>query len=542
VAVILAVTVLAGAAVFREDVAHAVLQDRLRGLGIEDARFRVDQVTTRSIVIADFSSGEAMSFERLTVGFSVGDVLRGRVARIELTGLRMDMTQPGPWARFRRNGDDTAGPRIDPRFLPTVDIRRARLRFVIPTGLMTVTAGATLRPEADGELAFQAQASAMGPPGNVDVAYEGTIRVGAQGGATASGRLRATSMVLAAGRAVFKSLKVELPMSVVATTAGVTATVQQGARFETKRLELEAGVSTGPISGSITGHLSSVLAPGGWFGGTTEIIVDAREVRTDFLTAERIAASLPMRINAGPGNVTIIFTREGRLALDGVQPARNAPVTNVSSTILGRIGLSWSVDDSGGSAGIAVDHELSIGPEPITIPGPTEVRATLGKIKSSGALAADGAYIGRVLIDTGQFAHGNRALEATGIVVRLTTGAGLATPIARITVDALRGALPTPVSGAYTVVATVRESGGGVAYRADISGLGMHKTRRSCRGVASRYRPRRRWRAAGRGDSGIERNSQCYGPDQWRRSVGVEERTGYRSGKAAARQRRRRNG
>lgn len=475
VAVILVVAVLAGAVVYREDVAHAVLQDRLRGLGIEDARFRVEQVTTRSIAIAGFSSGEALSFERLTVGFSVGDVLRGRVARIELTGLHMDLTQPGPWARFRRNGDDTAGPRIDQRFLPTVDVRRARLRFAIPTGLMTVTVGATLRPEGDGELAFQAQASAAGPPGNVDVAYEGTIRVGARGGATASGRLRVTSMVLAAGRAAFKSLKVELPMSVAVTTAGVTATVHQGARFETRRVELETGVSMGPISGSVTGSLSSAPSSGGWFGATAEIFVDAREIRADFLAAERFAASLPIRIDAGPENVTIIFAREGRLTLDGVRLARNAPATKVSSTISGRIGLSWSVDDSGASAGIAVDHELSIGPAPITIPGPTEVRVTLGKIETSGALAADGAYIGRVLIDTSRFARGNWAMAATGIAVRLTTGAGLAAPIARITVDALRGVSPASGSGTYAVAATVRQTGGGVAYRADFGGLGMRR-------------------------------------------------------------------
>ena len=475
VAVILVAAALAGAVLFREDVAHAVLQDRLRGMGIADARFRVERITARSIAIAGFSSGEALSFDRLTVGFSVGEVVRGRVARIELTGLRADLTQPGPWARLRGNGDDSGGPGIDLGALPTIDIRQARLRFAIPTGVMTVTAGAALRRGTDGELAFQAEASAAGPPGDLDVAFDGTIRVGARGDTTASGRLRVTSASLAAGPAAFKSLKVELPMSVAMTAAGVTATLQKGARFETRRLELETGVSAGPISGSLTGRLSTAPSPGGGFGATAEILIDARKIRADILAADRLTASLPMRIHAGRENVTIVFAREGRLALDGVRPASNAPATKFSTTIAGRIGLSWSADDSGASAGIAVDHDLSIAPAPITIPGPTEIRATLGRIKTSGVLAADGAYAGRVVIDTLGFARGKRAMAATGIAIRLTTGAGLAAPVARITVEALSDVSPAPVSGSYAVAATVRQTGDRVAYRADIGGLGMRR-------------------------------------------------------------------
>ncbi len=133
IAFVLVVTTFASALLFREDLAQAVLRDQLNELGLKDSRFRVEQITIGSISIAEFSAGTAVSFDRLTVGFSASEILRGRVARIEVTGLQVDMTQPGPWAELRRKydgkNDHGAGSPLDLSVLPIINIRQARLRI-----------------------------------------------------------------------------------------------------------------------------------------------------------------------------------------------------------------------------------------------------------------------------------------------------------------------------------------------------------------------------------------------------------------------------
>jgi hypothetical protein len=290
----LVVIALASALVFREDLAQVALRDQLTELGLKDARFRVERFTTDTITIADFSAGPAMSFDRLTVGYSAREILRGRVARIELTGLQVDMTQPGPWAGLgRKSGgksDRGAGSPLDPSILPTIDIRRARLRIAGPGGPMNITATAHLQPDPEGTLAFQAKASTAGPTGKIEMGYEGKIRVGADGGTTAVGRLQATSPSLATSEIQIRSLQIALPLSIDLTTVGATIKVSEDARFETGGINLASDLSTGPINGSLSGILTSTFSSGEWFDAKVDIAVDAREIRAGDLAARHFTS------------------------------------------------------------------------------------------------------------------------------------------------------------------------------------------------------------------------------------------------------------
>jgi hypothetical protein len=514
VSIILVVTIFAAAILFREDLAHAVIQNRLGAVGIEDAVFRVDEVTTKSVVIAGFSAGKAVSFNRLTVSFTIDDLLRGRVARVDLAGLQLDMTEPGPWAQFQRGRSDSAVLAFDPGILPTIDIRKVRFRFAIPDGLATVAAAASLRPGTEGALALQAKLSLAGPQGTAELAYEGTIRLGSAGDVTSSGLLRANAVELASGQVSVKALKIELPMSVALTGAGVTAIVQQGARFEAGVLKIGPNLATGPISGSVTGRLStnealsataditldareihtdslsakrlsatlsgridpsSALASNKGFSAVGEIAIDVREFRADNLSVKHVTASLPVRVEAGTGNIAIEFSRDAQLSLGDLQNAGKSLAKRLSTAISGRIALSGLSGDMDASAGIAIDHKLSISPGPITIEGPTVIAATLNTIETNGILAADGAYRGRVVIDSVHLIRGDQSVRATGIDARLTSRAGLESLVARIAVGAVQSAPPMPGFGNYAVDATVRQTRAGVSFGANIGGFGIRK-------------------------------------------------------------------
>ena len=474
-AILVIVAALAAALLFRESIAQAVLRGMVTDFGVKDARLRVDRITTSSLAVSKFSAGTAMSFDRLTVGFSIGDLLQGRVARIDLTGLDMDMTQPGPWTGLQAKTGDETEPFVDLGLLPVVNIERARLRFPGHGGPMMATATATIRPGPDGNLALRARASISGPPGTMEMDYDGTFRIEADGNSTAVGRLRATSESLARNGAVIKSLIVELPLSVSANRTRVTAAVQKGARFDAKRLELENAFGTGPISGSFTGRLSSGASSGRPIDAEANIAISAEKVRGGDLSADIFTSVLALRLKTNPKGATIDITEGSRLAVDEVRTAKGFSATKLSTLLSGDVTLAWPETGIATDDGIAIEHNLSIVPEPITVPGATAIQANLGKIETNGTLAANGSYRGRLTMDTGRFTRADQSVTITGLVARLTTEAGLTAPGARLTVESLRDMSMKPISGAYDLAVTIQQTGKGLIYRANIGGLGIQR-------------------------------------------------------------------
>ena len=389
--VTLVVVALAGTVLFRQELLLAAVQNRLRAAGIEDTRLRVEQVTTRAISLSEFKWGEALSFDRLTVGFSLRDLLQGRISNVALTGLRMDLTQTEAWAALLHGDGDSAGLKIDPRVLPVMEISGARLRLASPVGTMGVAAYAVLRPSSNGELAVQLKASVEGPPGQVDVLLDGTVGSVVPGEATATAVLSVTSSGLTMNGTAIKSL----------------------------------------------------------------------------------IAELPVRLKAGPKTAEIVFTDDSRLALGGVGFAGAAPPFDVSAGLSGRIALAWP--DSGPEPGLTVEHALTIRPAPVTVAGTTALRVALGRIDATGKLSAASAYSGDVTIDSGRLSRGDLVGAVEGLAVRLTTGSDFASPAARITIEALRDVSAVQAPGSYSLAATVRREGDGLAFQAGIGGFGIQK-------------------------------------------------------------------
>ena len=377
---------------FRQELLLAVLQDRLRAAGIEQAQLRVDRVTARAVSLSDFKWGEALSFDRLTVGYSLRELVEGRLARVTLAGLRIDLTQTEVWARLSR-GDDSAALKIDPRVLPTVEISGARVRFDSPLGTMGVILKASLRPAAEDDLAVKLQASMEGAPGQAEISLGGTVHGAAAGEAIATVLLNVTSPGLTTAGAAVKSL----------------------------------------------------------------------------------TAVLPMRLEAGSKTAEINVTDGARLTLEGVKGRDGLPPLNFSADLSGRVALNWADSAPNSGSGLSVEHALTIRPAPVAVPGTNPLRAALGRIDATGNLSAASAYGGAVTVESGRFARDGLAVAVAGFTARLTTEAGFAKPAAHITIDAVRDGSAAPLPGTYSLAATIRQEGDGIAFEAGVSGLGVQK-------------------------------------------------------------------
>jgi len=483
---ILVVAVLASTLLFREDLAQAILRDQLNELGLKESRFRVENFTPGTISITGFSAGGSVSFDRLTVTFSASEILRGRLARIDLTGLRLDLTQPRPWASAGGTSDgksggesaDRTGLPLDPSDLPTINIEQARIRLAGPAGPADVTATAHLQPDRNGVLALRAEASMMGPPGMIDLVYDGSIRAGTKGTARAEGRLSATSASLTLDKATLKSLKIDLPLAVDLTANGAATLTAKDFRLRMDRVELAPSLGAGPIDVTLSGRLTSTSSSGGRVEASADVAIDCRAIRASDLTAKRLTSALSMQVQADTKTATLDIARDSRLSLDGVRLAGDKSVTKLSTLLSGQVTLSWPAEKD--TAGPAIDHKLSIIPSPVTLSGPPEFHAIPGNMEAIGHLAADRAYQGRIRMDAGHFIHGRRSFALSSLTAHLTTKASLERPNAAITIKGLHDMSAAtvagkPLGGSYDLTATVQGSGNRLAYRAEIGGLGLSK-------------------------------------------------------------------
>lgn len=154
---------------WRTDIAETAVDSYLAQRGFPEARLKVVELTPRQLRLADVRLGTDALARTAEVRFALDELSQGRIERVELTGLRLsvDLTQPGPFARYRAlipgNGStpetDTAERREPlrggfalPDHLPRVDISDARIRVTGagPARTVTLSTDATLSPGEDG--------------------------------------------------------------------------------------------------------------------------------------------------------------------------------------------------------------------------------------------------------------------------------------------------------------------------------------------------------------------------------------------------------
>ena len=485
VAVVIAILAAStGAALlYREDLAHMVLRDRLEAQGLRSPRFQIDELTTDAFSVTDFSAGKALSFERLTVGYSIDGLLDGRIAHIDLIGLQADLSQPGPWTDLDQTKAEPSGPSFlaDPADLPTLNIQQARLRIPGPDGMMNISADATVDPDSAGALTVSATASAEGPHGRTETRYEGTVQLENTKSARSTGRLKVASSNLKTGKWSVKALKIDLPLTIDATADAVSVRFQEKGRIEAASLDIDGDHGTGAVSLSIAGNLTSTATTGRGFETQAEIKLDADRVRAGGASVGKFTGTLPLQIKARPNAVNLHLNDGTRIVFQRLRASDSGPVTDLTTDLSGDIELSWQANTDTGATAIAVEHKLAITPSPVSIRGgPEDIQAALGKILANGNLAYDDTYNGRFTLNNARLTHGARSVSASALKAALKTGPEFARPTARISIGSVRDQSPAtvagaPLSGAYDLAAEFQQTPNGITYEADIGGLGIKR-------------------------------------------------------------------
>lgn len=253
--VALAVLVIVAAVValiaLRATIVAAVLKDRLAAMGLGHVALRVVDVGFTGARIADMRAGAVLKIAEVAVGYSLGDLVRGRVATVDIGGLALDVSAIAEWYGGAH-----------PAALPAIRLHDGRIVGAFPWGSFEVAVAGTVAPDRTATLTFQeGQAVVRIADRRLELAQmAGTVNVdggGAARFALASGRLRDGRVL-----ALFPPLTLQGDVALAGDTLEGRA-LAEGQGFGRLRLEGTMNMARGEAAASaFLDDVSIVLAEG----------------------------------------------------------------------------------------------------------------------------------------------------------------------------------------------------------------------------------------------------------------------------------------
>jgi hypothetical protein len=266
----LAVLVIAAAVValiaLRATIVAAVLKDRLAAMGLGQVELRVAEVGLTRARITDVRAGWVLKIAEIAVGYSLGDLARGRVATVDVGGLALDVSAIEEW----RGSARPATPALSAAF-PALRLRDGRVVGAFPWGSFEVAVAGTTAPDGAATLAFQ-EGRALVRIADRRLEFAdgaGTVAVDAGGAA----RLVLTNGRLHDGRrpALFPPLRLQGDLA-LAGDALEGRLAAEGEDFGRLRLEGAVNVARGEAAASVFLDDVSIAHAGGAVRGATGVV------------------------------------------------------------------------------------------------------------------------------------------------------------------------------------------------------------------------------------------------------------------------------
>jgi hypothetical protein len=340
----LAVLVIAAAVAvliaLRTTIVAAVLKDRLAAVGLGQVEFRVVEIGLNSARIADVRAASVLKIADVTVGYRLGDLVRGRVATVDIGGLALDVSAIAEW----RGGARPATPAALPAALPAIRLRDGRIVGAFPWGSFEVAVAGAVAPDRAATLTFQGgQALVRIADRRLELAEgAGTVTVDAGGAARlvlASGRLRDNRAPV-----LFPPLTLQGDLALAGDTLDGRM-VAEGQDFGRLRLEGTMNLARGEASAAaFLDDVSIVLAEGAMRGASGVVRLErlgppaALAIRLDRARVD--AAGRALAIEDVTARATVALTGTPAMAAD----IANAVVAGVSPLAVPSLRLEGRVE------------------------------------------------------------------------------------------------------------------------------------------------------------------------------------------------------
>lgn len=326
----LTVAVLGAAIAARTALLEAALDAWLAARGIAPAELRVSELDWHALVIEEVRLTEQLTVARIDVGYRLSEVLQGRVDALDITGLRLDVSDlDGGIVALARRELATAPAGGTEQALPRVTLHDAQVSVRLAGVDVTSRLSGAMRP--DGTVRVELLDARVSAPGVASFTLSGqadydgaqvTAGIAAQPVGRTERIALAAAFDPAAGRA-------DLTLSPLA--------------FAPDGLQpgdvMTALAALGPVRGTVSGEGVITLSSAG-AAVDAQVSLTGAGLSRDALVLDDGAATIALHVPAGTREVSLRVT-DGRavLAADG----QRAQVDGLAAH--GRVDLdTWAVD------------------------------------------------------------------------------------------------------------------------------------------------------------------------------------------------------
>jgi hypothetical protein len=453
-ALLFLISAVGAAILFRIEIVEAVVRHQIVKAGFPEPEFRIERLDLDGLTVTGISAGDQGSVERLDLDYSLQGLMEGRVERVRIVGLAVDLD------RLKIRKTDGGGGAFTLERLPRIDIERASIQ----SAEGNLRGNARLSPETPDRLGLRLTVMAEEPFGAASLSFEGKLLRHMPDSWALSGRATASADALTSGETSVKGLAADIAVS--GTVAGKDASLAFGepARLSAKSIAYSGEFLAHDLEVSLAGRFSISSGQGA-------VALNAGKLIAAGATARSASASLPFRFDIDKRRIAIELDERARLSLLGLRVADAASAARFEVSVDGPTALSIPREDA--RARPAFWHDLSVQVQQLQTVGDPPVTLRPGRVRVSGEVSPELSYRGQINLRNPGVRVGDRAFDIERLRIRMTTGPGLRVPEAHVWGWSLRHTGPGPDIGPVSFRGKVRHSQKFVTFESDIRALGV---------------------------------------------------------------------
>ncbi|MEK7791753.1 MAG: YdbH domain-containing protein [Pseudomonadota bacterium] len=477
----------AGLYIFRNPLLETFIHNQLRKQGIPVQSISVVDVSLNTLHLRDLivGAGKELRIGKILVNWDLMDLLTGKLASVEMTGLRMVLDLSGEHAplgslqpMISSSGEEAGSL----PWLPAFSLRDSTLHLHSAAGDFAVVLSGDVDQGRSGTQTIQLSAAISDPSGHARGVLAATL--------DGQGNVR--------GRITVAEGMVNLPGAKISGFSGEATFVLAAMRLQHIRTEfvlsgmkLSGKNLVEPVSGQAGNSVSAIAphdaivdqitfkgdihgSPDSW-AGTLDLDIEGGQLTAGPLNIQQALVSLPMQVNFAGDVGRLGLRNPAQITLEKIDASDALKFRGPVGFSISQADFEWVKNPQGW----VLKHYTAVTPTDFMVlikqgkPPAIETQIHPGKVTAQGSLDTDHKYQGQVAIKDTAFFLPQSRLQLKHISANLHLGATETDKVADFTIGQLQHVAHKPFFETHAFSGSIKNpfiDGKPTAYLLDLAG------------------------------------------------------------------------
>ncbi|MBA3755611.1 MAG: YdbH domain-containing protein [Nitrosomonas sp.] len=456
---------------FRNPLLEMLINDRLRKQGFPLQSITVEEFSFNTLRLHDLAAGnnKELRVDKFLVTWQLSELLAGKPVSVEISGLQvtLDLSGEGPPLDSMQSMTSTPGKSINIPWLPVLSLKDSEIRLHSAAGDVTVALSGGITQDRPGAQAIHLSAIASGSLGQAKSALSATLDMqgNIQGTITvADGMLNLPEAKISsfAGEIAFALAALQLQhIQTKLTLSGIQLPEKESAKPVAEQagknpaaLTLRnAAIDHITLKGDIRG------LPDSWVG-ELDLDVDGGQLTAGTLNIQKMAVSLPIKLNLGQDTWRIAMRNPGQITLGKIESDYPVRLQNSPGFSIPQADLELIKNPKG----LILKHNIAVIPVNLSVRAQREESAEVevqihpGKISLIGKLDANEEYQGQFTLSDAAFSLPQSHLQLKDISATLHLNDTEIGNAADFAIGRLQHLAPEPLFTALSISGSIRNT------------------------------------------------------------------------------------